>query len=310
MRKSKTHLQKKYAINAIHKACLNSDKRVENILKSTKAYKEKAQVSSEISCAALHCQQALDMNGINEVYFEILGFEQSSAIQIVSSYANSYHIDLKLGSNTLSNNNKDLSLQEYGIIAKGDSQNLQNFFNVLESLFGDRLIKGDISTFLVKKLQQNKQTICVAESCTGGVLSSMITAVNGASYVFKGGITTYSIESKQQILGIKDSIIKEHSVYSEACVRAMARGVIDLFQADIAISTSGLATQDTSSNNFLNLPEGVVFTCVLIRDRLPVSISHNYLSHTKQIEGKNSRIFVQKEASLQALRLLLGILSN
>ena len=303
MRKSKTHLQKKHAINVlcgVREANKNNANLPHKDLKQTKG------VSKE------YCQQIYD-----EIYFEILGFEQSSTIQIVSNYAKECNVELRLDNSTLSHanfmqqdDNKTSTLsQEYGIIASGLIQNLETFFNILESLFAEKMIKGNIAEFVIQKLQQNKQNICIAESCTGGVLSSMITAVNGASSVFKGGITTYSIQSKQQILGVKDSIIKEHGVYSEACVRAMARGVLDLFQADIAIATSGLATKDTSANNFLNLPAGMVFTCVLIRDRLPISISHNYLSHSHNIAPKDSRIFVQKEASLNSLRLLLNVLA-
>lgn len=264
------------------------------------------------------CQNRYDTLANDEVYFEILGFEQSSAMQIVLHYAKECNVELKLCDSMLSNSNhtqqsdinSEVLSQRYGIIASGLTQNLEKFFSILESLFTGRLIKGNIAAFVIQKLQQNKQSICIAESCTGGVLGSMITAVNGASSIFKGGIIAYSIQSKQQILNVKDSIIREHSVYSEACVRAMARGVLDLFQADIAIATSGLATKDTSSNNFLHLPVGTVFTCVLIRDRLPISISHNYLSNYQHVTCKDSRIFVQQEASLQALRLLLEMLSS
>ncbi|WP_233715303.1 CinA family protein [Helicobacter trogontum] len=265
----------------------------------------------------------------DEMYFEVIGFEQSSAMQIISQYAKDYSVLLKLANSlplhhtSMQGDCKNLEQQdnlgksilptilsqEYGIIAQGSTHDLAAFFKILESLFADRLVKGDIATFTLKKLQQHNYKLCVAESCTGGTLSAMITAISGASSVFKGGITTYSIESKQQILGIKDSIFKEHSVYSEACVSAMARGAIDLFQADIAIATSGLATHDDSPDNFLHLPAGTVFTCVLVRDRMPINIVHNYLSHTN-IESKDSRIFVQKMASLQALRLLLSTLAN
>lgn len=316
MRKNKTHLQKRHFLNAmygVYKASSNS--KVANV--PHKTHNDKRQINIK-SKTLQHNDGLLPFECRNvEVYFEILGFEQSSAMQIVSRYARECNVELKLGDFALLNesfmqqdNIKSSTLQEYGIVASGLKHNVELFFNILESLFLDRLVRGNIASFVIQKLQQNNQSLCIAESCTGGVLSSMITAINGASSVFKGGITTYSIESKQQILGIKDSTIKEHSVYSEECVRAMARGVIDLFQADIAIATSGLASKDVSSSNFLNLPAGLVFTCVLIRDRLPISISHNYLLQVQNINTQDSRIFVQQESSLQALRLLLSVLAS
>ncbi len=241
---------------------------------------------------------------IFEMYFEVLGFEQSSTLQIMSSYASSCNVELHLASfeNNRTNTHDN---QEYGIIAKGCRESLDSFFQILESLFANKLLKGNIAEFVLQKLRQNSLSLCVAESCTGGVLSSMITSVNGSSDVYKGGITTYSIESKQNILGIQDSLLQTYSVYSEECVKAMARGAINLFKADIAIATSGLATKDTSKNNFLNIQEGMVFTCVIVRDKLPFIISHNYLQNITD-NKQNSRIAIQHLASIESLRLLLS----
>ncbi|EEO23568.1 MULTISPECIES: CinA family protein [Helicobacter] len=370
MRKSKSHLPKKRvmkafsnAIKALNTESSSSENRLGGSISSHHKNKQGDTSLSHYTIKDSNMQTRTIDN--NEIYFEIIGFEQSSAMQIISHYAMDCSVSLRLADsvplhsslmsencdklankeNLAKNSNNALPAilsQEYGIIAQGSTQNLDAFFKILDSLFAERLVKGDIATFVVKKLQQHNYKLCVAESCTGGVLSAMITAINGASSVFKGGITTYSIESKQQILGIKDSVFREHSVYSQACVNAMARGAIDLFQADIAIATSGLATYDDSPNNFLHLPAGMVFTCILIRDRLPINIAYNYLLDTN-IEGKDSknptlytphthidsrilskwagagckganfiesRIFVQKMASLQALRLLLSAIAS
>ncbi|WP_181882382.1 CinA family protein [Helicobacter didelphidarum] len=264
---------------------------------------------------------------IQEKYFEILGFEQSSAMQIVQSYATDYDVILSLATSDKHSDLKEsLCMQEYGIIAKGTQCNINMFFDNIVSLFGDRLLQGNLIEFLIQKLTQKSLNICVAESCTGGILSSMLTSANGASQVYKGGITTYSIESKMNVLGVKNSLLQEFSVYSEECVKAMARGAINLFGADIAIATSGLATEDTSKNNFLKLPAGVVFICILIQGNMPYVISQNYL-HTQNSLALNlaknaeqqsrlhtihdtpsSRTIVQYNASIESLRILLGLL--
>lgn len=166
---------------------------------------------------------------------------------------------------------------------------------------------------MVKKilqiLEQNGLKISVAESCTGGYLSYLLTSINGASSVYKGGVTTYCIESKMKLLGVKASIFETFSVYSNECVEAMARGVAGLFNTQIAIATSGLATDDTSSDNFLKLPAGLVFTCVLINDT-PYFLSKNYLEDSiKDSKDSNNtqnlRNYVQQSASLATLDFLL-----
>ncbi len=235
------------------------------------------------------------------ICFEILGFEQQSTLQIIGGYANKHHITLSCPPDN-----------HYEIIAQGNHSHLESFFQELQALFGEKLLKGDLVAFFIQKLIRESLTICVAESCTGGVLSAMLTSVNGASQVYKGGITAYSIESKKNILKIQDSILQESGVYSEACVRAMARSAMQLFNADIAIATSGLTTKDTSANNFLKLPAGYVFSCILCKSKLPIVISQNYLSTpplTSTHTAIPSRLFIQQQASLWAIRLALNALN-
>lgn len=336
MKKNKNLLLSKHAVklfsntiknNSLLNAKINKYKKYSRYCNHRK---NNIKIISTSNCLTKESIMQTHVANINEeIYFEIIGFEQSSAIQIISHYAEDCLVSLRIAdsiplhyafsiqnyknhhSDTYNNSNTISTIlsQEYGIIAQGHTHNLTRFFKILESIFAERILKGDIATFVVKKLQQYNYKLCVAESCTGGNLSAMITAVNGASSVFEGGITTYSIASKQQILGIKDIVFKEHGVYSQECVNAMARSAIDLFQADIAIATSGLATHDDTINNFLHLPAGMVFTCILMRNKLPVNIACNYLLH-ENIDKKDSRIFVQKMASLQALRLLLSIIAN
>lgn len=158
---------------------------------------------------------------------------------------------------------------------------------------------------LIQKLKQDSKTLCVAESCTGGYLSYLITSVNGASDVYKGGVTTYSIESKKKILKVSDNIFEIFSVYSTQCVESMAFGALDIFNADIAIATSGLATNDFSENNFLKLPAGLVFTCVIINNKAHF-LTQNYLQDSIiKEDSKNARNLVQKSASKHSLKFLL-----
>lgn len=168
---------------------------------------------------------------------------------------------------------------------------------------------------LVKKiinvLNGRGGSLSVAESCTGGLISYMLTSISGASSVYKGGVITYSIESKCKILGVSEAIFSEFSVYSNECVEAMARGVSALFGTDIALATSGIATKDCSKNNFLNLPNGLVFTCVLIQNKAHF-LSQNYADSTLDSNANSNKLrnLIQQNASIKSLEFLLEKLEN
>lgn len=259
----------------------------------------------------------------SEMYFEILGFEQSSIMQILSNHATECSVTLVIPE--LSKWYNIILLKEYGVVAQGTLKALDKFAVFLTNFFDKKFVKGDLATSVIQRLREKSLSICTVESCTGGIVSSMLTAINGASDVYKGGITAYSIESKRTILGIKDSLLQKYSVYSEECVKAMAKKAINLFGANVAIATSGLATQDTSSNNFLHLPAGLVFICILQRGKMPITVSHNFLSNRNDanIENRddnatkmynipisqNMRNLVQHNASMQCLRLILDTIN-
>lgn len=90
-------------------------------------------------------------------------------------------------------------------------------------------------------LREQKKTISVAESCTGGLLGELITRNPGASEVFVGGFLTYSNELKERLLGVDASVIKEYGAVSGAVVRAMAAGARERTHSSVAVSISGIA---------------------------------------------------------------------
>jgi len=83
--------------------------------------------------------------------------------------------------------------------------------------------------------------LAVAESCTGGLLGHRITNVPGASAYFRGGVIAYANEVKMQLLGVPEDVLLEHGAVSEPTVRAMAWGVKEHLQADVALAISGIA---------------------------------------------------------------------
>lgn len=98
---------------------------------------------------------------------------------------------------------------------------------------------------LVNKLKSMGWRISVAESCTGGTVSKMITDVPGASSVFDMAVTTYSNEAKIKLLNVKPETLAEFGAVSEETAREMASGVKSLSGANIALSVTGIAGPDS-----------------------------------------------------------------
>jgi nicotinamide-nucleotide amidase len=99
----------------------------------------------------------------------------------------------------------------------------------------------EIEEVIVRMLTQRKETLALAESCTGGSVANRITNIPGASAVFLAGLVTYSNEAKQLFLGVKAGSIAEHGAVSEQVAREMAEGARAKTRADYAISITGIA---------------------------------------------------------------------
>ncbi|MGA3283113.1 MAG: CinA family protein [Verrucomicrobiota bacterium] len=88
---------------------------------------------------------------------------------------------------------------------------------------------------------KRRQTLVLAESCTGGYIAHRITNVPGASKVFVGGLVAYSNAAKQKFLGVRAETLARHGAVSEAVAREMAEGARGKFGADFAIAVTGIA---------------------------------------------------------------------
>ena len=91
-----------------------------------------------------------------------------------------------------------------------------------------------IVSILIKK----KLTLSIAESCTGGLLSSAITSVSGSSKVFSMGLVTYSNKAKIKVLGVSKKIIKKYGAVSHQCCLAMVKNLYKISKSKICISTT------------------------------------------------------------------------
>ena len=109
---------------------------------------------------------------------------------------------------------------------------------------------------LVEKLTKKKLKISFAESCTGGMLASSITSINGASKVFDLGLITYSNQAKIKILKVNKNIIKNHGAVSAECCKAMVINLSKISEANINVSITGIAGPKGGTKN---KPVGLVY---------------------------------------------------
>jgi PncC family amidohydrolase len=90
-------------------------------------------------------------------------------------------------------------------------------------------------------LTARKLTLATAESCTGGLISHLLTNVPGSSNYYLGGIVAYSYDAKERLLGVPHNLLYDYGAVSEQVVREMARGVRRTLGADIAVAVTGIA---------------------------------------------------------------------
>ena len=115
---------------------------------------------------------------------------------------------------------------------------------LLLELIGDHVIGEDsdqLAMALQRVLVEKRMTLTTAESCTGGLIASLITKEAGSSQVFGAGFVTYANTAKQQVLHVSEDTINSHGAVSEGVVRAMLLGALTKANADIGIAVSGVA---------------------------------------------------------------------
>ena len=146
---------------------------------------------------------------------------------------------------------------------------------------------------LVLAFEEQAASFAFAESCTGGLLSAIITEIAGASSVFYGGIVSYSNEAKKDILNVPPSIIETYGAVSCECAKSMALGALSKFKATHAVSVTGVAGPSGGS---IEKPVGTVYFGVATR--------FGFLSAYHCLFKGETRRHIRMASAGEALRLL------
>ena len=146
---------------------------------------------------------------------------------------------------------------------------------------------------IIKTLEAKNQSITFAESCTGGRIAAVFTAISGASAVLNGSCVTYSNEIKHRWLGVEQEVLEQYGAVSEECVSQMLDGIVKMAEADYALAVSGIAgpTGGTPLK-----PVGTVYIGILTPDSKEI---HHCLF-------KGDREAVQQQSVAFAIEKLAG----
>ncbi len=146
-----------------------------------------------------------------------------------------------------------------------------------------------------KALIKKQKTLAVAESCTGGLLSSFLTSLPDSSNYYILGVVTYSNKTKENILKIPYSIIQKNGAVSKVVAEMMANSVRRLAKADYGIGITGIAGPGGATPK---KPIGTVFIAVIGQSK----------KISKKFFFKGKRTLIQRQAALKALELLQATL--
>ena len=153
-----------------------------------------------------------------------------------------------------------------------------------------------ISENIVKKLIKKKIKISIAESCTGGLLSSTITSVSGSSKVFTLGLVAYSNQSKIKVLKVSKKIIRKYGAVSEQVCFTMAKNVAKIGKTNMSVSVTGIAGP---SGGTKKKPVGLIYVGIKKGNKINIK---KYLLKNK------GRFYIQKVTVNKCLGLILRVL--
>lgn len=150
-----------------------------------------------------------------------------------------------------------------------------------------------LATRIVEAIKSHNHTLALAESCTGGWLSKIITDVSGASAIYKGGICSYSNQVKETLLKVNSETLKAYGAVSEQTAYEMANGVKNALSTDIGVGITGIAGPASDDTN---KPVGLIYVAVAYNNKTIVKELRN--TFTEDIRTKNRLSAIENALNL------------
>jgi PncC family amidohydrolase len=142
-----------------------------------------------------------------------------------------------------------------------------------------------------QQFMNSSKTLSLAESCTGGLISHLLTNIAGSSQFFMLGIIAYDNAAKTKILKVSPTLLRKHGAVSKPVAAAMALGVRKILKTDCGLSITGIAGPSGGSKN---KPVGLVF----------IAVSRPTKTIVRKFLFKGSRMSIKKQAAQSALKML------
>lgn len=254
---------------------------------------------------------ALDdiLNDIKEHYFlsdiyhrtvMTYGIAESALAEMIADWEDNLPADMHLAYLPNALTGVRLRLSIYGGMREDQEARIENELKGLHAILGDIIYSDKDDTLesaIGEILKATGKTLSTAESCTGGMISSLVTSVPGSSEYFLGSVTSYANSVKENVLGVSPKIIEEYGAVSSECVSAMAEGVRRLTCSDYSVATSGIAGPGGGSNQ---KPVGTVW----------IGVSSHMGTETFSLRFNSDRKRNIERFSSSALHILLKKIKN
>jgi nicotinamide-nucleotide amidase len=254
---------------------------------------------------------ALDdiLNDIKEHYFlsdiyhrtvMTYGIAESALAEMIADWEDNLPADMHLAYLPNALIGVRLRLSIYGGMREDQEARIENELKGLHAILGDIIYSDKDDTLesaIGEILKATGKTLSTAESCTGGMISSLITSVPGSSEYFLGSVTSYANSVKENVLGVPSKIIEEYGAVSSECVSAMAEGVRRLTGSDYSVATSGIAGPGGGSDQ---KPVGTVW----------IGVSSHMGTETFSLRFNSDRKRNIERFSSSALHILLKRIKN
>ena len=202
---------------------------------------------------------------ISDIYHKTVmtfGIPESSLSKMLDEWEDALPEDMHLAYLPNPLTGVRLRLSIYGGNRAEEEARIEAQLSQLKEILGDALYSDEddsLERCIGKMLASAGKTVSAAESCTGGLISSLFTSIPGSSEYYLGSVTSYANSVKSGVLGVPEEIIRENGAVSEECVKAMAEGVRRITGSDFSVATSGIAGPGGGSEE---KPVGLVWIAV------------------------------------------------
>jgi len=177
----------------------------------------------------------------------VFGIAESALSELIAPWEDALPKDMHLAYLPHPLTGIRLRLSIYGGQVNDQHARVEEQVARLKEILGDKVYSDQDDTLeatLGRMLKASGQTLSVAESCTGGMISHLITSVPGSSAYYLGSVTSYAVAVKEKVLGVPGETVEKYGVVSSEVAAAMAEGVRRVTGCDYSVATTGLAGPD------------------------------------------------------------------